>query len=168
MAAVIGLEDHMVEQVCGEIDEIVIPANYNSPGQLVISGSVRGVEIAMKRLEELEARRVVRLMVGGAFHSPLMESAKQELQEAIYETHFSNPTCPIYQNVTARATSDPDEIRKNLIEQLISPVLWTQTVRNMLKAGATSFIEVGPGQVLQGLVKKVDRSVQAFSAALNQ
>ena len=168
MAAVIGLEDHRVEQVCEAIDGIVVPANYNSPGQLVISGSVRGVERAMKKFEELEARRVVRLRVGGAFHSPLMESAKEQLEEAIYATRFSEPTCPVYQNYTARATTDPDEIRKNLIQQLISPVLWTQTVRNMLKDGATSFIEVGPGQVLQGLVKKVDRSVPAFSATLNQ
>ncbi len=168
MAAVIGLEDSVVEQVCKAIDEIVIPANYNSPGQLVISGSVRGVEKAMKKLEEKEARRVVRLMVGGAFHSPLMESAKEELEEAIDATRFSRPICPVYQNYTAQATTDPDEMRKNLIQQLISPVLWTQTVRNMLKDRATSFIEVGPGQVLQGLVKKVDRSVPAFSAALNQ
>lgn len=168
MAAVIGLEDHVVEDVCNTIDEIVVPANYNSPGQLVISGSVKGVELAMKRMEELEARRVIKLMVGGAFHSPLMESAKQELEKAIYETHFSDPICPVYQNCTARSTSDPDEIRKNLIEQLISPVRWTQSVRNMLKDGATSFTEVGPGQVLQGLVKKVDRSVPTFSAALSQ
>jgi len=168
MAAVIGLEDHVVEEVCNSIDEIVVPANYNSPGQLVVSGSAKGVKLAMKRLEELEARRVIKLMVGGAFHSPIMESAKQELEEAIFETHFSNPICPVYQNFTAQATSDPDEIRKNLIEQLISPVRWTQTVKNMLNDGATSFTEVGPGQILQGLVKKVDRSIPTFSAALIQ
>lgn len=168
MAAVIGLEDHVVEEVCNSIDEIVVPANYNSPGQLVVSGSVKGVELAMKRLEELKARRVIKLMVGGAFHSPIMEYAKQELEEAIFETHFSNPICPVYQNYTAQATSYPDEIRKNLIEQLISPVRWTQTVINMLNDGAISFTEVGPGQVLQGLVKKVDRSVPTFSAALIQ
>lgn len=168
MAAVIGLDDEVVENVCNSIDEIVVPANYNSPGQLVISGSVKGVETAMKKLEELDARRVIKLMVGGAFHSPLMESAKQELEKAIYETEFADPICPVYQNYTASPTSDPSEIKKNLIEQLINPVRWTQTVKNMLNDGATSFTEVGPGQVLQGLVKKVDRSIPTFSAALNQ
>ena len=164
MAAVIGLDENIVQTVCNEIDEIVVPANYNSPGQIVISGSVKGIDFAMEKLEKQGAKRVVKLMVGGAFHSPLMEPAKIELEEAIRNTSFSTPVCPVYQNATALPSTDPAEIKNNLVVQLTSPVKWTQTVKNMLNDGATSFTEVGPGKVLQGLVKKVDRSVTIESA----
>ncbi len=137
--------------------------NYNCPGQLVISGSVKGVEIACQKLTEAGAKRALKLAVGGAFHSPLMEPARQELEAAIMSTPFSKPICPVYQNVTAMPTTNPDEIRKNLIAQLTSPVRWTQTVQNMIADGATSFVELGPGNVLQGLIKKIDRSVVAES-----
>jgi [acyl-carrier-protein] S-malonyltransferase len=163
MAAVLGLDDAKVEEICRSIDEVVVPANYNCPGQLVISGSVKGVEIACQKLTEAGAKRALKLAVGGAFHSPLMEPARQELEAAIMNTPFSKPLCPIYQNVTALPTTNPDEIRKNLIAQLTAPVRWTQTVQNMVADGATSFVELGPGNVLQGLIKKIDRSVVAES-----
>lgn len=163
MAAVLGLDDAKVEEICRSIDEVVVPANYNCPGQLVISGSVKGVEIACQKLTEAGAKRALKLAVGGAFHSPLMEPARQELEAAIMSTPFSKPICPVYQNVTAMPTTNPDEIRKNLIAQLTSPVRWTQTVQNMIADGATSFVELGPGNVLQGLIKKIDRSVVAES-----
>jgi len=163
MAAIIGIEDEKVEQICSEIAEIVVPANYNSPGQLVISGSMKGIEIACEKIKEAGARRALPLKVGGAFHSPLMESARVELDEAIKNTTFNTPVCPIYQNVTALAVSNPDVIKTNLINQLTAPVKWTQMVQNMINDGATTFIEVGPGQVLQGLVKKVNSTVEAYS-----
>ena len=162
MAAIVGLDDEIVEKICSEIDEVVVPANYNCPGQLVISGSVQGIDMACTRLTEAGAKRAIKLSVGGAFHSPLMEPARAELAEAINSTHFSTPVCPVYQNVTASPVSDPEVIKKNLIAQLTAPVRWTQTVKNMIADGCTSFTEVGPGQVLQGLVKKVDRTVTTF------
>ena len=164
MAAIIGMEDEVVKKVCSEINEIVIPANYNSPGQVVISGSIKGVDLAVEKLTELGAKRAIKLAVGGAFHSPLMESARVELENAINSTNFNKPICPIYQNVDAQATDNPEKIKQNLIAQLTSPVRWTQTVKNMLAAGADSFTEVGPGKVLQGLIKKVDRKVATQSA----
>jgi [acyl-carrier-protein] S-malonyltransferase len=160
MAAIVGLEDKVVEEVCESIDEIVIPANYNCPGQLVISGSVAGIDKACEILTEKGARRAVKLPVSGAFHSPFMEPAREELATAIESTTFSKPVCPVYQNVNAKPVTDPVEIRKNLIAQLTAPVLWTQTVQNMIADGATSFTEIGPGKVLQGLVKKVDRKME--------
>lgn len=163
MAAILGLEDKLVEQVCNETDDIVVPANYNSPGQVVISGSIAGVRRAMQKLREYGAKRVIPLKVGGAFHSPLMVPARIKLTKSIIQTHFSIPACPVYQNATAKPSIDIQTIRKNLIDQLTSPVKWTQTVRNMLADGASSFTEVGPGKVLQGLVKKVDRSVDTQS-----
>lgn len=164
MAAVLGLDDEVVEAVCAETDGIVVAANYNCPGQLVISGSVEAVEKACEGMKEKGARRALVLPVGGAFHSPLMKPAEEELAEAIAATNFSNPVCPVYQNVTTVAVTDPEEIQKNLIAQLTAPVRWTQSVVNMIKDGAGEFIEVGPGKVLQGLVKKIDRSVEAQSA----
>ncbi len=164
MAAILGLDDEIVEQVCEEIEEIVVPANYNSIGQIVISGSFKGIDIAIEKLTEKGARRALKLAVGGAFHSPLMEPAKLELEEAINSTNFSTPICPVYQNVNAMHFTNPDEIKQNLIAQLTSPVRWTQTVKNMISDGATSFTEVGPGKVLQGLIKKVDRQMPAESA----
>jgi [acyl-carrier-protein] S-malonyltransferase len=159
MAAIVGLEDEIVEKICSEIEEVVVPANYNCPGQLVISGSIQGIELACARLTEAGAKRAIKLSVGGAFHSPLMEPARAELAEAINSTHFSIPVCPVYQNVTASPVCDPEAIKKNLIAQLTAPVRWTQTVKNMIADGCTSFTEIGPGQVLQGLVKKVDRAM---------
>ena len=164
MAAIIGLEDAMVEEVCESIDQVVVPANYNSPGQVVISGSIEGIDEAVARLTEKGAKRAIKLPVGGAFHSPLMEPARDELETAIRETPFNEPVCPVYQNVTALPSADADVIRKNLVLQLASPVRWTQTVQNMIKDGATSFTEVGPGKVLQGLIKKVDRGMTTQSA----
>lgn len=164
MAAIIGLDEASVEKVLKEIDEVVVPANFNSPGQLVISGSVRGVEMACDRLREAGAKRALPLKVGGAFHSPFMEPARLELAEAIEKTHFKPPLCPIYQNVNAQPFTDPASIRENLVAQLTAPVRWSQSVANMIADGATTFIEVGPGTVLQGLVKKVDRGVEAYSA----
>lgn len=158
MAAIIGLEDAVVEEVCSTIDGVV-PANYNCPGQLVISGSVEGIDKACEALSAKGAKRALKLSVSGAFHSPFMEPARTRLATAIENTKFSSPICPVYQNVTASAVTNPDEIRSNLVAQLTAPVRWTQTVRNMLAAGADSFTEVGPGSVLQGLVKKVDRSL---------
>ncbi|MCB0616383.1 MAG: ACP S-malonyltransferase [Phaeodactylibacter sp.] len=158
MAAILGLEDEVVEQICGEIDGLVVPANYNSPGQLVISGTVSGIERAVAKLQEAGARRAIVLQVGGAFHSPLMQPAKEELQAAIENARFSIPSCPVYQNVDASPHKDPEQIKANLIAQLTAPVLWTQTVKNMISDGAAEFIEVGgAGTTLQGLVKKVDR-----------
>jgi [acyl-carrier-protein] S-malonyltransferase len=165
MAAIIGLDDSTIEQVCNEIAEVVVPANYNSPGQVVISGSTHGVDLAIEKLKELGAKRALKLMVGGAFHSPLMEPARTELSAAIDKTSFNNPVCPIYQNVTALPVTDPGRIKLNIVAQLTAPVRWTQTVVNMIKDGALSFTEVGPGNVLQGLVKKVDRDAETVSAA---
>jgi len=164
MAAIIGLEDKMVEDVCAAIDEIVIPANYNCPGQLVISGSMKGVDIACEKLKEAGAKRALPLKVGGAFHSPLMEPARVELAEAINSTNFNTPVCPVYQNADAKPYTDPVKIKENLIKQLTSPVRWTQTMQNMIADGMTSYTEVGPGTVLQGLLKKVDRQIPAQSA----
>jgi [acyl-carrier-protein] S-malonyltransferase len=164
MAAILGLDDRMVEEVLSKITDVVVPANYNSPGQLVISGSIKGIEIACEKLKEAGAKRALPLKVGGAFHSPLMEPARLELAEAISKTTFHKPICPIYQNVNARAISDPEQIKMNLNAQLTSPVRWTQSVMNMIADGATTFIEVGPGSVLQGLVKKINNSVEAKSA----
>lgn len=164
MAAIIGLEDNIVEETLKNINDIVVPANYNSPGQLVISGSLEGIKIACEKLTESGARRALPLKVGGAFHSPLMEPAREELAEAINKTTFNNPICPIYQNVNAEAISDPEEIKKNLIAQLTSPVRWRQGIENMIRDGAKVFIEAGPGSVLQGLVKKINREVEAESA----
>ena len=166
MAAIIGLEDEVVENVCQGVDGIVVAANYNCPGQLVISGAVAAVETACARLTEAGARRALILPVGGAFHSPLMEPAREKLAAAIEVTSFKAPSCPIYQNVTASAVSDPEEIKKNLMAQLTAPVRWTQTMNAMIADGASEVIEVGPGNVLQGLFKKVDRSFPCSSAQL--
>ncbi len=166
MAAILGLEDDIVEKICGEIDGVVVPANYNCPGQLVISGSVPAVEAACAKLSEAGAKRALILQVGGAFHSPLMEPAREELAAAIENTQFNQPICPVYQNVTAHAVSNPDDIKKNLVLQLTAPVRWTQTMKQMLSDGATEVIEVGPGKVLQGLFKKVDREILTTSAAI--
>lgn len=166
MAAVLGLEDAVVEEVCAEIDGVVVAANYNCPGQLVISGSVEAVDKACEVLTEKGARRALRLPVSGAFHSPLMEPAREKLAAAIAATEFHKPTCPVYQNVAAKAVTNPAEIKENLIAQLTGPVKWTQSVQAMIKDGATEFIEVGPGKVLQGLVRKIDRNMAAFSASI--
>lgn len=166
MAAVLGLEDEVVEAVCAETKGTVVAANYNCPGQLVISGDVRAVELACENLKERGARRAMILPVGGAFHSPLMEPARKELAAAIENMTFRKPICPVYQNVSTFAVTDPEEIKKNLVFQLTSPVKWTQSVQNMIKDGATEFIEVGPGKVLQGLVKKIDRSMNVSSAEI--
>lgn len=166
MAAVLGLEDHLVEAVCADIKGTVVAANYNCPGQLVISGDLLAVEKACEELKERGARRAMILPVGGAFHSPLMEPAREELAAAIKETAFRQPRCPIYQNVSTFAVTDPAEIKKNLIFQLTAPVKWTQSIQNMIKDGATEFIEVGPGKVLQGLVKKIDRNAEVRSAEI--
>ncbi|RKE03795.1 ACP S-malonyltransferase [Marinifilum flexuosum] len=160
MAAIIGLDDETVEKVCAEIEEVVVPANFNCPGQLVISGSMKGIEIACEKLKEAGAKRALPLKVGGAFHSPLMEPARVELEEAIENTNFSTPACPVYQNVNAKPVTDPSEIKKNLVAQLTAPVRFTQTMVNMIADGASSFTEVGPGKVIQGLVKKVDRKME--------
>ena len=164
MAAIIGLEDEIVEKACSEIDEVVVCANYNSPGQIVISGSNAGIDLAIEKLNALGAKRALKLPVGGAFHSPLMDPAKVELAEAIDNTKFETPVCPVYQNVTATAINKPEEIKENLKTQLTAPVKWTQTVKNMLNDGVSSFTEVGPGKVLQGLIKKVDRAIPTESA----
>ena len=164
MAAVLGLEDLVVEDICAAVDGVVVAANYNCPGQLVISGSVPAVEEACAKLTEAGARRALILPVGGAFHSPLMKPAEEELAAAIEATNFNTPKCPVYQNVSTTAVSDAEEIKKNLISQLTAPVKWTQSVENMIKDGAATFTEVGPGKVLQGLVKKIDRSAEVQSA----
>jgi [acyl-carrier-protein] S-malonyltransferase len=166
MAAVLGLEDAIVEDTCSEIEGVVVAANYNCPGQLVISGEITAVEKACKVLSEKGARRALLLPVGGAFHSPMMEPARAELAAAIEATTFSNPTCPVYQNVSACAVTSPSEIKKNLIIQLTAPVRWTQSIQAMIADGGTEFIEVGPGKVLQGLMRKIDRSVAASRASL--
>jgi len=164
MAAVLGLDDAKVEEICAavqdETGEVVVPANYNCPGQLVISGSIKGVELACERLKAAGAKRALMLPVGGAFHSPLMAPAKKELAEAIETTAFNNPTCAVYQNVVAKAVTDPSEIKKNLIDQLTSPVRWTQSVQAMIADGAKEFTEVGPGKVLQGLILKIDKTAK--------
>lgn len=165
MAAVLGMDDAKVEEICASVtDDVVVAANYNCPGQLVISGSVTGINKAVELLKAAGAKRALVLPVGGAFHSPLMEPARVELEAAIKATTFSNPICPVYQNVNAKPVSNPDEIRLNLIAQLIAPVRWTQTVQNMVADGATNFVEVGPGKVLQGLVKKIAAGAEAVSA----
>ena len=164
MAAVLGLEDNIVEEVCEAIDGIVVAANYNCPGQLVISGEFSAVEKACEAMKEAGAKRALLLPVGGAFHSPMMEPAREELAAAIEATTFSTPICPVYQNVTASAVSDPTEIKRNLITQLTAPVRWTQSVQQMIADGATSFTEVGPGKVLVGLVNKINREVETISA----
>ncbi len=166
MAAILGLEDEIVEQICAEIDGVVVAANYNCPGQLVISGAVKAVEDACSKLTEAGAKRALILPVGGAFHSPLMEPAREELAAAIEQTVFNQPKCPVYQNVTASAVSNPDEIKKNLVFQLTAPVRWTQTMNQMIADGASEVIEVGPGKVLQGLFKKVDRAFPCSSASI--
>lgn len=165
MAAVLGLEDNVVETVCAEIDGVVVAANYNCPGQLVISGEVSAIEKACEVLTEKGARRALVLPVGGAFHSPMMEPAREELAAAIEATTFNEPACPVYQNVTASAVTNPDEIKKNLMVQLTAPVRWTQSIQSMIADGGTEFIEVGPGKVLQGLMRKIDRSVSASGAS---
>lgn len=157
MAAILGLDDRIVEEVCASIKEVVVPANYNSPGQIVISGSNEGIDKAIEMLKGKGAKRALKLAVGGAFHSPLMEPARLELEEAIRTTNFNKPICPVYQNVSAKPSDKPDVIKANLVLQLISPVKWTQSVLNMITDGATSFTEVGPGNVLQGLIKKVNK-----------
>lgn len=166
MAAIVGLDDEVVESVCKSIKDVVVPANYNCPGQLVISGSISGIDKALELLTEKGARRALKLNVGGAFHSPLMEPAKIELEKAIKDTKFVKPRCPIYQNVNAQAVSNPDIIKSNLISQLTSPVRWTQTMKNMLADGMVEYVEVGPGNVLQGLVRKIDRKINAYSAEI--
>ena len=166
MAAIIGLENNQVEDICNKISEIVVPANYNCPGQLVISGSFKGIDIACQKLTEIGARRALKLQVGGAFHSPLMKPAKEELEIAINETTFNKGLYPIYQNVNASAVTSPDKIKENLIKQLTAPVKWTQIMENMVKDGITEVVEVGPGKVLQGLFKKIDRKITTSSARL--
>ena len=168
MAAILNLDDKIVEEICSEISksgEVVVPANYNCPGQLVISGSINGINLACEKMKAAGAKRALVLPVGGAFHSPLMKPAQEELEAAINSTKFNQPVCPVYQNVTAMAVSSPEEIKKNLIAQLTAPVKWTQTIQQMIADGATSFVEVGPGKVLQGLVKKVNREMEAVSAS---
>src|SRR6478609_1678509 len=163
MAAILGLDDHVVEEICASIDEVVVAANYNCPGQLVISGSIKGIDIACEKLKAAGAKRALPLQVGGAFHSPLMAPAREELAAAIESTSFNRPTCPVYQNVNALPSSDVVVIKKNLIDQLTAPVRWTQSVQNMTKDGGKIFIECGPGKVLQGLVKKISPGVEAMS-----
>jgi [acyl-carrier-protein] S-malonyltransferase len=163
MAAILGLDDKVVEDICASIDEVVVAANYNCPGQLVISGSLKGIDIACEKLKAAGAKRALPLQVGGAFHSPLMEPAREELAAAIEGTQFSNPTCPVYQNVNALPSTDIATIKKNLIAQLTAPVRWTQSVQNMVKDGGKTFIECGPGKVLQGLVKKIAPEVEVSS-----
>lgn len=164
MAAILGLEDQEVESVLENINEVVVPANYNTVGQLVISGSLKGIELAIEKMKEAGAKRALPLKVGGAFHSPLMEPAREELAQAIKNTPFSLPVCPVYQNVNAKGVTDPVTIKQNLISQLTAPVRWTQSVQQMIADGASAFIEVGPGNVLQGLVKKIDRTVTTAAA----
>lgn len=166
MAAILGLDDFTVEDICQRVDEVVVPANYNCPGQLVISGTVAGIDKACELLLAAGAKRALKLNVGGAFHSPLMEAAKVELQAAIEAVTIGEPICPVYQNIDAKPYTNPDEIKKNLIDQLTGPVRWTQTVLHMIEHGAASFIEVGPGNVLQGLVKKINRQTETSAAAL--
>ncbi len=159
MAAILALPDDKVEEICAGIDEVVVPANYNCPGQIVISGSMKGIEIACEKMKGAGAKRALPLKVGGAFHSPLMDSAKIELSEAIAATSFSRPSCPVYQNVSTVGETDPEVIKANLVAQLTAPVRWTQSIQNMIADGATDFVELGPGNVLQGLVSKIDKNV---------
>jgi [acyl-carrier-protein] S-malonyltransferase len=166
MAAILGLDDKIVEEVCASLNEVVVPANYNSPGQIVISGSNAGIDLAIEALKEKGAKRALKLAVGGAFHSPLMEPARIELELAINSTNFSKPVCPVYQNVNARPSVDPDQIKSNLVSQLTSPVRWTQSILNMIADGASSFTEVGPGNVLQGLIKKINKEAVTQGAKL--
>ena len=166
MAAILGLENNIVEQVCEEINEVVVAANYNCPGQLVISGTYKGIDLACEKLTEAGARRALKLPVGGAFHSPLMESAKNDLQEAINQTIIHDGIAPIFQNISAEATSNKEIIKKNLIDQLTGPVKWTQIMQNMITSGLSLVVEVGPGKVLQGLFKKIDREISTQSATL--
>lgn len=166
MAAILGLDDFTVEDICQRISDVVVPANYNCPGQLVISGTITGIDKACELMTEAGAKRALKLNVGGAFHSPLMEAARVELEHAIVNTTINKPVCPIYQNIDARPHTDPEQIKKNLIAQLTGAVRWTQTVVRMIEDGATSFTEVGPGNVLQGLVKKVDRAMLTASASI--
>ena len=163
MAVVLALDDQVVEDICAEIDDIVVAANYNCPGQLVISGSNRGIEIACEKMKEAGAKRALPLPVGGAFHSPIMEPAREELEKAIQSTPFNDPICPVYQNVNAKPSTNVEIIKINLIAQLTAPVRWAQTIQNMVTDGATEFVECGPGRVLQGLVKKIDNTVEARS-----
>lgn len=163
MAAIIGLDDKVVEDICASIDDVVVAANYNCPGQLVISGTIRGIDIACEKLKAAGAKRALPLQVGGAFHSPLMEPAREELAAAIDQTTFSKPVCPVYQNVNALPSTDVEAIKKNLIAQLTAPVRWTQSVQHMARDGATTFIECGPGKVLQGLVKKIVPTAEVSS-----
>ena len=164
MAAILGLEDKVVEDTLQGIEDVVVPANYNSPGQLVISGTMEGIQTACEKLKEVGAKRALPLKVGGAFHSPLMEPARVELAEAINNTKFNEGVCPIYQNVTGQSVTDPEIIKTNLISQLTSPVRWAQIMQNMIASGAKSVVEVGPGNVLQGLFKKLDRNIETMSA----
>jgi [acyl-carrier-protein] S-malonyltransferase len=166
MAAILGLEDEVVERICAQIDGVVVAANYNCPGQLVISGSLAAIDAACAKLTEAGAKRALVLQVGGAFHSPLMEPAREELAAAIEATHFAQPICPVYQNVNAQAVTDPAQIKANLVTQLTGAVRWTQIMQNMLADGCTEVVEVGPGKVLQGLFKKVDREIPTSSATL--
>lgn len=166
MAAILSLDDEVVEKICSEIEHTVVAANYNCPGQLVISGTKEGIEVAVEKMKEAGAAKAVVLPVGGAFHSPLMQPAAAELKEAIEATQFNTPVCMVYQNVDAKPTNSPETIKQNLISQLTAPVRWTQIMRNMIADGADSFVEVGPGKVLQGLVKKVDRKMPAESAVI--
>ena len=166
MAAILGLDDFTVEDICQRVSDVVVPANYNCPGQLVISGTIAGVDHACELLLAAGAKRALKLNVGGAFHSPLMELARVELEAAIVATEIKSPVCPVYQNIDAKPYTDPASIKANLISQLTGPVKWTQTMQRMLQDGATSFTEVGPGSVLQGLVKKVDRAIPTQSAAI--
>jgi len=167
MAAILGLEDQIIEEICASIDGVVVPANYNCPGQLVISGSLLAVQQACEKMTEAGAKRALILPVGGAFHSPLMEPAREELAAAIEATHFSSPICPVYQNVSALPVATPEEIKKNLVIQLTAPVKWTQIMQNMLADGVTEVVEVGPGKVLQGLFKKIDRELITSSAQIS-
>ena len=160
MAAIIALPDEKVEEICASVDGVVAPANYNCPGQVVISGAIEPINIACEKLKEAGAKRALVLKVGGAFHSPLMQPAQEELAEAIEAAEFHTPVCPVYQNVDGKPHTDPKEIKENLIKQLTSPVRWTPDVQSMIADGATSFVELGPGKVLQGLISKIDRSVE--------
>lgn len=160
MAAILGLDDNIIEEICASVNDVVVPANYNCPGQIVISGTIDGVKTACEKLTAAGAKRALLLNVGGAFHSPLMEPARMKLAAAIDATNFNNPVCPVFQNVNAMASSDPNIIRKNLVDQLTAPVRWTQTIQNMIEQGAKTFVEVGPGKVLQGLVKKINREAE--------
>ena len=165
MAAILGVDDKVVEEVCALIKEVVVPANYNSPGQIVISGSNEGIDKAIETLKEKGAKRAIKLSVGGAFHSPLMEPARLELEEAIKNTTFGKPVCPVYQNVNSKPSLEPATIKANLVSQLTSPVRWTQSVLNMISDGATTFVEVGPGCVLSGLIKKINKDAVTESAS---